>query len=142
MPKSDREASSENVGVDHPSRLIDRRIDELGDWRGEILRLLRRLVLQAIPDVEEDTKWRKPSNPRGVPTWSSAGLVCTGEVYKDKVKVTFARGAALDDPSGVFNSSLGAGVRRAIDLRHGDTLDQAAFKALVRAAAKLNNSRA
>lgn len=117
---------------------IDAIIEHLGDWRGERLGRLRRLIKDAEPGVVEEIKWRKPSNPRGVPTWSAGGIICTGETYKAKVKLTFAQGAALDDPSGVFNASLDAGTRRAIDLQEQDTIDEDAFKALVRAAAALN----
>lgn len=123
------------------SELVDARIAELGNWRGEVLARVRALILEAEPDVVESVKWRKPSNPGGVPVSELDGILCTGETYKDKVKVTFARGAALDDPAGVFNASLDAGTRRAIDLREGDALDEAAFKALVSAAAAHNASR-
>jgi hypothetical protein len=120
------------------SQLIDSKIQELGDWRGEMLARIRVLIHQADPDVVEEVKWRKPSNPSGVPTWSHSGILCTGETYKDKVKLTFAKGASLDDPSGLFNASLDAGTRRAIDLREGDTIDAEAFKALIRSAVALN----
>jgi hypothetical protein len=116
-----------------PAELIDARIEELGDWRGERLAEIRALVKQAIPDVVEEWKWR------GVPTWySGGGIVCTGETYKDKVKVTFHKGAALEDPTSLFNSSLDGNTRRALDLFAGDELDAAAFEALLRAAAALN----
>lgn len=115
-----------------PSELIDARIEELGDWRGELLARIRRLIKVAEPDVVEEWKWR------GVPTWYRDGMLCTGETYKDKVKVTFAKGASLDDPAGVFNASLDGNVRRAIDLREGDELDEEAFEDLVRAAVRLN----
>jgi hypothetical protein len=118
-----------------PSRLIDARIAELGDWRGRTLGRLRALVKQADPDVVEEWKWE-------VPVWSHDGLICTGEVYKEVVKMTFARGAALEDPSGLFNSSLGGNTRRAIDFREGEAIDAKALKALVRAAVKLNQSKA
>jgi hypothetical protein len=118
-----------------PSRLIDERIEELGDWRGEMLGRLRGLVLEADPDVVEEWKWR-------VPVWSLDGLICTGETYKKVVKMTFARGAALEDPSGLFNSSLQGNTRRAIDFHEGDTIDEEALKRLVRAAVTLNRSRA
>lgn len=108
------------------------------DWRGEVLGRVRALIRTAVPDVVEDTKWAKPSNPAGVPTWSHGGILCTGELYKDKVKLTFMAGAALPDPSGLFNASLDAGTRRAIDLREGDTLDADAFTALIEAAAAHN----
>jgi hypothetical protein len=126
----------ENIMTD--SEEIDAKIAALGDWRGEKLGRIRRLIRQADPDVVEELKWRKPSNPSGVPTWSHAGILCTGETYKDKVKLTFARAAALEDPSGLFNSSLTGGTRRAIDFREGDTIDEAALKALVREAVAAN----
>jgi hypothetical protein len=122
-----------------PARLIDARIKELNDWRGETLARVRRLIKEADPDVVEEVKWRKPSNSmRGVPVWSHAGIVCTGETYKAVVKMTFAKGAALEDPSGLFNSSLEGNVRRAIDFHEGDKIDEKALKALVRAAVALN----
>src|SRR4051812_7549756 len=120
------------------SQLIDGKIEALGDWRDAMLARIRTLIKAADPDVVEEVKWRKPSNPSGVPTWSHAGIICTGETYKDKVKLTFARGASLDDPSGLFNSSMDGGTRRAIDLREGEVLDEAAFKDLVRAAVAVN----
>jgi hypothetical protein len=119
-----------------PSQLIDARIKELGDWRGKLLSRLRTLVKQADPDVVEEWKWR------GVPVWSRAGLICTGETYKSVVKMTFARGAALKDPSRLFNSSLDGNTRRAIDFHEGDKIDEEALKTLVRAAVTLNKSRA
>jgi hypothetical protein len=122
------------------SQEIDRRIEEMGDWRGETLGRVRALIRKADPEVVEEMKWRKPSNPAGVPTWSHGGLLCTGETYKDKVKLTFARGASLDDPHGLFNASLDAGTRRAIDLREGDELDEKAFVALIQAAVARNVS--
>jgi hypothetical protein len=112
--------------------------DELNDWRGETLRRIRELIREADPDIVEEAKWVKPTNPSGVPTWLHDGIICTGEVYKSKVKLTFARGASLPDPIGLFNSSLDAGTRRAIDIGEGDKLDEQGFKALVRAAAALN----
>ena len=118
-----------------PSQLIDARIRELGDWRGEMLSRLRALVREADPEVIEEWKWR------GVPVWSHDGLICTGETYKSVVKMTFARGAALEDPAGLFNSSLEGNVRRAIDFHEGDEIDQKAVKTLVRAAVALNKSR-
>ena len=124
--------------ADSASHLIDSKIASLDDWRGEFLARVRALIRSADPDVVEEVKWRKPSNPSGVPTWSHGGLVCTGETYRDKVKLTFARGAALPDPAGLFNASLDAGTRRAIDLRQGQAIDETAFKALVRAAVALN----
>jgi hypothetical protein len=123
-----------------PSQLIDARIKQLTDWRGETLSRLRSLVKQADPQVVEEVKWRKPSNPFGVPVWEHDGIVCTGETYKDKVKLTFARGAALKDPSGLFNSSLDGNVRRAIDFHEGNKIDEEGLKALVRAAVALNIS--
>jgi hypothetical protein len=117
---------------------VDAKIRSLADWRGAVLARVRRLIREADPDVVEEIKWRKPSNPAGVPCWSHAGLICTGETYKDKVKLTFARGASLDDPTGLFNASLDAGTRRAIDIREGEELDADAFKALIRAAVACN----
>lgn len=117
---------------------VDSKIESIGDWRGDSLARIRSLIREADPEVVEDMKWRKPSNPSGVPTWSHGGIVCTGETYKDKVKLTFARGASLDDPSGLFNSSLAGGTRRAIDIREGEQLDAGAFKALVREAVAAN----
>src|SRR5262249_40193982 len=111
------------------------------DWRGKTLGRVRALIKQADPDALEESKWRKPSNPTGVPVWSHDGIICTGETSRDKVKLTFAKGAALRDPSGLFNSSLDGNTRRAIDIREGDTIDEEAFKALVRAAVLLNTSR-
>jgi hypothetical protein len=112
-----------------------------GDWRGDVIARARTLIEEADPDVVEETKWKKPSNPAGVPTWSHDGIICTGERYKTHVKFTFARGAALPDPAKLFNASLEAGTRRAIDLREGDTLNEKAFKALIRAAVALNKSK-
>src|SRR3954451_23667627 len=123
------------------SQLIDGKIEALGDWRDAMLARIRTLIKAADPDVVEEVKWRKPSNPSGVPTWSHAGIICTGETYKDKVKLTFARGASLDDPSGLFNSSMDGGTRRAIDLHEGDTVDEEAFQALIREAVLFNQSR-
>ncbi len=124
-----------------PSDLIDARIASLGDWRGETLARVRKLIKEADPDVVEEVKWRKASNPLGVPVWEHAGIVCTGETYKDKVKLTFAKGAAVPDPSGLFNSSLDGNVRRAIDFHAGDKIDAKALKALIRAAVALNTSK-
>ena len=124
------------------SQLIDERLRSMGDWRGAVLARLRRLIRDADPEVIEAVKWRKPSNPDGVPVWEHDGIICTGETYKDKVKLTFARGASLDDPSGLFNASLDGGTRRAIDFHEGDGLDEAAFKALIGEAVALNRSRA
>jgi hypothetical protein len=120
---------------------IDAKIASLGDWRGATLVRIRRLIKEADPDVVEEVKWRKPSNPMGVPTWSHAGILCTGETYKDKIKLTFARGASLDDPKGLFNSSLTGGTRRAIDIPEGAEVDEAAFKALINAAVAENVGR-
>ena len=120
------------------SEEIDAKIASLGDWRGAALARVRRLIREADPDVVEAIKWRKPSNPAGVPVWEHAGLICTGESYKDKIKLTFARGAALDDPSRLFNSSLTGGTRRAIDIPQGGEFDEAAFRALIREAVALN----
>jgi hypothetical protein len=135
-------ASKDAKGGTSPSRLIDARIKALGDWRGETLRQVRKIIREADPDVAEDVKWRKPSNPMGVPVWEHAGIICTGETYKDKVKLTFANGAALKDPSGLFNASLDGNVRRAIDFHAGDKIDEKALKALIRAAVALNASKA
>lgn len=122
-----------------PSEEIDARIAALGDWRGETLARIRKLIHEADPDVVEEVKWRKPSSSMsGVPVWEHAGIICTGETYKDKVKLTFAKGASLPDASGLFNSSLGGGTRRAIDIHEGDEIDPAAFKTLVREAVALN----
>ena len=126
--------------TDSPAQLIDARIEELGDWRGETLARVRALINEADPDVVEEVKWRKPASPGGVPVWEHDGVICTGETYKDKVKLTFAKGAALDDPSGLFNSSLEGNTRRAIDLHEGDQIDEQALKALIRAAVALNIS--
>ncbi len=120
------------------SQLIDAKITELGGWRGETLARIRNLICEADRDVVEEVKWRKPSNPAGVPVWSHAGILCTGETYKDKVKLTFAKGALLDDPSGLFNSSLEGNVRRAIDIGEGARIDGTALKALIGAAVALN----
>ena len=125
----------------NPSRLIDARIEQMTDWRGTMLGRLRDIIRQADPDIVEAVKWRKPSNPLGVPTWERDGIVCTGETYKDKVKLTFAHGAAIDDPSSLFNSSLDGNVRRAIDFSEGQIVDADALKALVRAAVSLNVSK-
>lgn len=120
------------------ARLIDERLRSLGGWRGETLALVRRLIHEADPEIVEEIKWVKPSNPLGVPVWSHAGIVCTGESYQQAVKLTFANGAALADPHGLFNASLDGNQRRAIDLREGAALDAEAFKALVRAAVARN----
>ena len=137
MPNVSRKKPKEAKEKDgkSPSRLIDERIKELGDWRGEMLAHLRALIKQADPDVVEEWKWR------GVPVWSHDGIICTGETYKAVVKMTFAKGAALDDPSGLFNSSLDGNTRRAIDVREGEKINEAALKTLIRAAVALNTSR-
>jgi hypothetical protein len=123
------------------AQLIDARIKELGDWRGEMLARIRTLIKDADPEVVEVVKWQKPTNPAGVPVWEHNGIICTGETYKDKVKLTFDKGASLGDPSGLFNSSLEGNVRRAIDIHEGDEIDKNAFKALIRAAVALNTSK-
>jgi hypothetical protein len=127
--------STPNDTQESPSRLIDGRIEELADWRGETLARIRKLIKQADPEVVEEWKWR------GVPVWSHAGMICTGETYKAIVKVTFAKGASLDDPSGLFNSSLEGNTRRAIDIHEGEAIDEKAFQALVREAVALNSAR-
>jgi len=134
--KKSKSGSEEGKGGVSPSQLIDARIEELSDWRGETLTLLRALVKQADPEVVEDWKWR------GVPVWSHAGIICTGETYKNAVKMTFAKGASLEDPAGLFNSSLEGKVRRAIDFHEGEKIDEKGLKALIRAAVALNESSA
>jgi hypothetical protein len=124
-----------------PSQMIDETIKELGDWRGKMLSQIRTLIKQADPEVVEEWKWVKPTNP-GTPVWSHDGLICTGETYKNVVKMTFAKGAALEDPSGLFNSSLGGNTRRAIDFHEGEKIDEEALKALIREAVTLNEARA
>ena len=131
--KKRKSGSKEAKAGDSPSRLIDARIKELSDWRGEMLARVRILIKQADPEVVEEWKWR------GVPVWSHAGMICTGETYKNVVKVTFAKGASLEDPSGLFNSSLEGNTRRAIDFHEGDKIDEKALKALIRAAVALNS---
>jgi hypothetical protein len=139
--KKTKSGSQERKGEDPASQQIDARIQELRDWRGETLSRLRMLIKQADPDVVEEVKWRKPSNAMaGVPVWSHAGMICTGETYREVVKLTFARGASLADPSGLFNSSLEGNTRRAIDFHEGDPIDETEFKALIRAAVALNTS--
>ena len=135
-------ASKATKGGASSSRLIDAKIKKLGDWRGGTLARVRKLIKKADPDVVEEVKWRKPSNPMGVPVWEHAGMICTGETYKDAVKLTFAKGASLKDPSGLFNASLAGGTRRAIDLHAGNKIDEKALKALIRAAVALNVSKA
>jgi hypothetical protein len=134
-------SAKEGKAEGSPSGLIDARIAALGDWRGETLTRVRALIREADPEIVEEVKWRKPSNAMlGVPVWSHAGIVCTGETYKSVVKLTFARGASLKDPSGLFNASLEGSTRRAIDIREGDKIDEKALKSLIRAAVALNVS--
>jgi hypothetical protein len=135
MSTQDLSTRGGSRGMSEASEKIDARIKELGDWRGDVLARIRKLVKQAEPDVVEEWKWR------GVPVWCRDGMICTGETYKDYVKLTFAKGASLDDPAGLFNSSLDGNTRRAIDIREDDTLDEKAFKALIRAAVDLNARR-
>ena len=124
-----------------PARLIDARIRKLGDWRGETLARVRAIIKQADPDVVEEVKWRKPSNGMlGVPVWEHDGIICTGETYKAAVKLTFAKGASLKDPSGLFNASLEGGTRRAIDIHEGEKINEKALKALIREAVEMNTS--
>jgi hypothetical protein len=133
--------SNNDAVADSPSRQIDAQIQELNDWRGEMLARVRKLIQQADPEVVEEVKWRKPSNAMsGVPVWSHDGIICTGETYKNAVKLTFAKGASVDDPTGLFNSSLEGNTRRAIDFHAGDKIDEKAFKTLIRAAVALNTS--
>jgi hypothetical protein len=140
--KKSKSAAKEAKSADSPSQLIDARIKDLNDWRGETLARVRKIIREADPDGVEDVKWRKPSNAmRGVPVWEHDGIICTGETYKAVVKLTFAKGAALPDPSSLFNSSLEGNVRRAIDIREGDKINEKAFKALIRAAVALNTSK-
>jgi hypothetical protein len=136
-----KSSSKDGKGGDTPSALIDARIKALSDWRGETLARVRALIKQADPGVVEEVKWKKPSNAmRGVPVWEHDGIICTGETYKAVVKLTFAKGAALQDPSALFNSSLDGNVRRAIDIHEGDKINEKALKALIRAAVALNTS--
>ena len=132
---ANKSGSKKGKGGDSPSQLIDARIKELSDWRGETLARIRILIKQADPEVVEEWKWR------GVPVWSHAGMICTGETYKNVVKMTFAKGASLEDPSGLFNSSLEGNTRRAIDFHEGDKINEGALKALIRAAVTLNTSK-
>jgi hypothetical protein len=133
---------AESASRESASNEVDARIHELGDWRGEMLSRLRALIKQADPQVVEECKWKKPSNPRGVPVWSHDGMICTGETHKSVVKMTFAKGAFLDDPAGLFNSSLDGNLRRAIDFHEGEKVNEKALKALIRAAVALNTSKA
>jgi len=135
MPPA-KKATASKTGAKKPAQLIDERIKELSDWRGDTLARVRKIMHSADPDVVEDWKWR------GVPTWEHDGIICTGETYKDYVKLTFAKGGSLADPAGLFNSSLDGNVRRAIDIREGDEVNERALKALVKAAVKLNESKA
>ena len=136
-----KSGTKEAKGGDSPSRLIDAKIKDLRDWRGETLARVRVLIREADPDVVEEVKWRKPSNSMlGVPVWEHDGIICTGETYKAVVKMTFAKGASLEDPSGLFNSSLEGNTRRAIDFREGDDVDADAFKKLIRAAVAVNKA--
>jgi hypothetical protein len=141
MKKATAKKPTDANGSDSPSRLIDARIKKLADWRGDALARVRAIIKQADPDIVEEVKWRKPSNGMlGVPVWEHDGIICTGETYKAAVKLTFAKGAALDDPSGLFNASLEGNVRRAIDIHEGAAINEKALKALIRAAAALNTS--
>ena len=136
-----KKSGAKQAASDSPARLIDARIKKLGDWRGETLARIRAIIKQADPDVVEEVKWRKPSNGMlGVPVWEHDGLICTGETYKAAVKLTFAKGAALKDPSGLFNASLDGGTRRAIDIHEGEAINEKALKALFREAVELNIS--
>ena len=138
MMKKSGSQKAESSSRESGSREVDARIQELADWRGEMLSRLRALIRQADPDVVEECKWKKPSNPWGVPVWSHDGLICTGETHKSIVKMTFAKGAFLDDPAGLFNSSLEGNLRRAIDFHEGDKINEKALKNLIRAAVALN----
>ncbi|WP_020476017.1 DUF1801 domain-containing protein [Zavarzinella formosa] len=141
MKKKKSDPKAEQVEEESPSQLIDTTIKKLSDWRGEMIARVRMIIKQADPEVVEEVKWRKPSNSMlGVPVWSHGGIICTGETYKNAVKLTFAKGASLEDPSGLFNSSLEGNTRRAIDLHEGDTIDEKALKELIRAAVALNTS--
>jgi hypothetical protein len=131
------DSASQKLG----SREVDERIAEVGGWRGAMLARLRAAIKEADPKVVEECKWKKPSNPAGVPVWSHDGMICTGETHKSVVKMTFAKGAFLDDPAGLFNASLEGNLRRAIDFREGDKVDERALKGLIRAAVKLNQSK-
>jgi hypothetical protein len=137
VPKATDATGADNAAAER----IDERISELGDWRGKTLASIRKLIKAADPDVVEEWKWQKATNP-GVPVWSHDGIICTGESYKEVVKLTFAKGASLRDPAGLFNSSLGGSTRRAIDIREGERIDEKAFKALIREAVALNESSA
>jgi hypothetical protein len=136
-----KSGAKKTKGAASPARLIDARIKALNDWRGETLARVRKLIKEADPDLIEEVKWRKPSNPLGVMVWEHDGIICTGETYKAVVKLTFAKGAALEDPNGLFNSSLDGNTRRAIDIHEGEQIDEEALKALIRAAVALNMSK-
>lgn len=135
MPKSEAQEGTS------PAQLIDRRIAAMKDWRGEMLAKVRAIIREADPEIVEEMKWRKPTNPHGVPVWEHGGIICTGETYKDKVKLTFAKGASLPDPAGLFNASLDGNARRAIDIHEGEKIDAKALKALIRAAVASNKSK-
>jgi hypothetical protein len=139
--KSKASGKIESASRESASKEVDAKILELSDWRGEMLARLRTLIRQADPEIVEECKWKKPSNPCGVPVWSHEGIICTGETYKNAVKLTFAKGAFLDDPAGLFNSSLEGNLRRAIDFHESDRVNEKALKALIRAAVALNTSK-
>jgi hypothetical protein len=138
--KKTKSGSKVGKGGDSPSQRTNANTNEPSDWRGETLAGIRKLIREADPEVVEEVKWRKPSNPAGVPVWSHDGIICTGETYKDKVKLTFFQGASLADPAGLFNSSLEGNARRAIDFHEGDKIDEKALQALIRAAVLLNTA--
>jgi hypothetical protein len=135
-----KSAKGGSASRDSGSGEVDARIEEVGGWRGAMLARVRAVIKDADPEVVEECKWKKPSNPSGVPVWSHDGMICTGETHKSVVKMTFAKGAFVDDPAGLFNASLDGNLRRAIDFREGDTVNEKALKALIRAAVKLNAS--
>ena len=139
--KMTKSKASPNEGGESPSRLIDERIRAIGGWGGETLARMRSLILAADPEIVETVKWRKPTNPAGVPLWERAVILCTGDAFKDKVKITFGRGAELKDPSGLFNASLEGNAMRAIDIHEGETIDEEAFRALIREAVAANLAR-
>jgi hypothetical protein len=139
--KTSKAQNSKPASVKSSSQMIDAKIEKLGNWRAEMFKRLRTLIHEADPQVVETLKWAKASNPLGVPVFEHDGILCTGETYKDKVKLTFAKGATLNDPSGLFNSSLDGNVRRAIDFHEGDKINEKAFKALIRAAVAINASK-
>jgi hypothetical protein len=141
MVKKSGETQNDSASRKLGSREVDERIADVGGWRGEMLARLRAVIREADPEVAEECKWKKPSNPAGVPVWSHDGMICTGETHKSVVKMTFAKGAFLDDPAGLFNASLEGNLRRAIDFREGDKVNEKALKALIRAAVALNKSK-